>query len=45
MVHVLDKEMLLRVHRALLVGVIGSGLAACALGALVYDIGRWFHAW
>jgi hypothetical protein len=34
-----------RVESALLVGLIGAGLAACALGAVVYDFGRLFSAW
>jgi hypothetical protein len=25
--------------------MVGSGLAACAIGALVYDVGRLFLAW
>ncbi|HVY56656.1 MAG TPA: hypothetical protein VHA77_02275 [Xanthobacteraceae bacterium] len=45
MVHVLDKTTLVRANRALLLGAVGSGLAACALGALAYDVGRWFNAW
>lgn len=45
MVHVLDKQTLLRANRALLLGVVGSGLVACVLGALVYDVGRWLSAW
>jgi len=41
----LDKETLARVNSAVMLGLIGSGLAACAIGALVYDIGRWLSVW
>ena len=41
----LDRETLARVNSAVMLGLIGSGLAACAIGALVYDIGRWLSAW
>jgi hypothetical protein len=34
-----------RVETALVVGLIGAGLVACALGAVIYDVGRWFSAW
>jgi hypothetical protein len=39
------KDTLDRVESALVLGLIGTGLTACALGAFVYDIGRWFSAW
>jgi len=41
----LDKHTLARVNKALVLGLIGTGLAACVLGAVVYDIGRLFSAW
>jgi hypothetical protein len=41
----LDKETLARVNSAVMLGLIGSGLAACAIGALIYDFGRWFSVW
>lgn len=34
-----------RMESALVIGLIGAGLAACSLGAVVYDVGRWFSAW
>jgi hypothetical protein len=34
-----------RVESAIVLGLVGTGLAACALGAVVYDVGRWFSAW
>ena len=45
MAHLVEKHTLLRANTALLLTIIWSGLAACALGAVVYDIGRWFAAW
>jgi hypothetical protein len=41
----LDKQTLERVENAIMLGVIGIGLAACAFGAIVYDVGRLFSAW
>ena len=41
----LNKATLDRVESAIVLGLIGSGLAACAMGAFVFDIGRWFSAW
>jgi len=41
----LDRETLARVNSAVMLGLIGSGLAACAIGALIYDFGRWFSVW
>jgi hypothetical protein len=34
-----------RANSALLLTIVGGGLAACAFGAIVYDIGHWFAAW
>jgi hypothetical protein len=39
-VHALD-----RVESALVLGLIGAGLLACALGSVVYDFGRLGSAW
>ena len=36
----LDKHTLARVNTVLMLGLIGTGLAACVFGAVVYDIGR-----
>ena len=38
--HALD-----RVESALVLGLIGAGLLACALGSVVYDFGRLVSAW
>jgi hypothetical protein len=40
-----DKQTLARVKEAVMLGLIGSGLLACAIGALVYDAGRLFSLW
>jgi hypothetical protein len=41
----LDKHTLARVNTALMLGLIGTGLVACAFGAIVYDVGHLFSAW
>jgi hypothetical protein len=43
--HLTGWEMLDRVERAILLGFIGTGLAACVIGAAIYDIGRMFSIW
>ena len=40
-----DKATLSRVNSAFMVGVIGSGLLACAAGAALFDIGRLVAMW
>ena len=42
MTHIVGKPALARFSRALLVVFIGSGLAACVIGAAIYDAGRLF---
>ncbi len=34
-----------RVESVIVLGLVGSGLLACVIGASVYDVGRWFSAW
>jgi len=41
----LDRATLARVNSAVMLGAIVSGLAACAVGALIIDIGRLFSIW
>jgi hypothetical protein len=41
----LDRHTLGRVNSALMLGLIGGGLLACALGAFVYDLERFISAW
>jgi hypothetical protein len=43
--HFFDRHRLARLNAAIMLGLVGSGLAACMIGASVYDIGRWFSAW
>lgn len=40
-----DKAAVARVNSAVMLGSIGGGLAACALGALIFDLGRMVSAW
>ena len=44
MMHLVEKEKLQRANAALLKAAVCGGLAACALGAAIYDFGRWFTA-
>jgi hypothetical protein len=41
----LDRGTLTRIQSAVIVGSIGSGLLACALGAFIFDLGRAVSAW
>jgi hypothetical protein len=41
----LDKATIAKVNSAVMLGVIGIGLAACAFGAIIFDFGRMFGAW
>ena len=43
--HFIDRRMLARLNTAVVLGPVVSGLAACMLGAIVYDVGRWFSVW
>lgn len=43
--HFVDRKTLDRLNMVIVLGPIGTGLAACAFGAIVYDVGRWFSAW
>jgi hypothetical protein len=43
--HFVDRQTLARLNTAIVLGLIVTGLAACALGAIVYDVGRLFSAW
>jgi hypothetical protein len=43
--HFFDRRILARLNTAVVLGPVVSGLAACMLGAIVYDIGRWFSIW
>jgi hypothetical protein len=43
--HCVDREILGRVNSVIMLGLVGTGLAACVFGAAVYDVGRLFSAW
>ncbi|HTV36267.1 MAG TPA: hypothetical protein VMF12_07530 [Xanthobacteraceae bacterium] len=43
--HFASRQMLARLNEAIVLGLVGSGLLACMLGASVYDVGRLFSAW
>jgi hypothetical protein len=45
MSHLVDRHQLARANTALMLTVVWGGLAACAVGAIVYDVGRLFSAW
>lgn len=40
-----DKHTIGRVNSAIMFGLIGGGLAACALAALIYDAERLLATW
>lgn len=41
MAHLVDREVVGRAERALLLTAVGGGLAVCVMGALVYDLSLW----
>jgi hypothetical protein len=43
--HLFDWACLDRVESAIMLSLIGSGLAACVMGAAIYDFGRMFSIW
>jgi hypothetical protein len=45
MAHLVEKDTLSRANSALVLAVVGGGLVACAIGAVVFDIGRAFAIW
>jgi hypothetical protein len=40
-----DKATIAKVNSAVMLGVIGLGLAACAFGAIIFDFGRMLAVW
>ena len=44
-VHCVDRQTIERLNSAIMLGLIGTGLAVCVFGAAVYDVGRLFSAW
>ncbi len=45
MSHLVDKDFVQRANAVLLLSVLWGALAACIIGALVYDIGYWVASW
>ena len=45
MAHLVEKQTIIRANTVLMLGVVWGGLAACAIGATVYDVGRWVGSW
>ena len=45
MAHLVEKKLIERANTMLLMGILGSALAVCVLGALSYDMAQWFSAW
>ena len=41
----LDRVTLARLNSAIVFGLVGAGLAACAFGAIAFDIVRLFGNW
>jgi hypothetical protein len=40
-----DRQTLTRVQSAILLGLVGSGLLACMLGAFAFDVSRLISTW
>jgi hypothetical protein len=40
-----DRHLLARVNAAVMIALVGGGLGACAIGAVIYDVGRLVSAW
>jgi hypothetical protein len=45
MAHLMEKRTLLRANTALVLTFVWGGLAACAVGAIIYDLGQLVGAW
>ncbi len=45
MAHLVEKQTFFRANTALLLTTVGGGLAACAFGAAIYDLGRLLSVW
>jgi hypothetical protein len=45
MAHLVEKETLLRANSAMMLTFVGGGLIVCAIGAVVFDIGRAVGVW
>jgi hypothetical protein len=45
MTHLVEKQTLVRANTAVMLTLVWGGLAACAFGAVVFDVGRAAGAW
>jgi hypothetical protein len=45
MAFLVSQQFLGRANRVLMIGLVGGGLVACALGASIYDVGDWLDMW
>ena len=45
MAHLVEKETLLRANSAMILTLVGGGLLACALGAVIFEIGWAVGIW
>jgi hypothetical protein len=45
MAHLVEKESIVRANTAMMLTLVWGGLAACALGAVIFDFGRIFAIW
>ena len=45
MAYLVDKDFVQRANTAVLLSILWGGLAACAIGAMIYDIAHWVNAW
>jgi hypothetical protein len=43
--HLVEKESLVRANTAMLLTLVWGGLAVCALGAVIFDLGKIFAIW
>jgi hypothetical protein len=43
--HFIDRQLVERANAMLLLGILGGAFAACAIGAVLYDIAYWLQAW
>ena len=45
MAHRIERQALLRANTAVLLTLVWGGLAVCAFGAVIYDVGRLVDVW
>ena len=45
MTHLVEKQTLLRANTAVMLTLVWGGLAVCAIGAVIFDVGRIAGVW